>query len=171
MGCFSWLLSDTKKALKYGGDAYLPFPKDKGAFGLLPGTILYENSYDCQGCFSGYDIYDLVAIWNRKYLSDHPDYIIPSEKKPISEYRWYRYYCDLSLDDKTITHLMRSHENNSYFSFRYIGIDIACLNRNNKNLPYPIKICKLKENACYENLTYSKDDPLQGCNYPVEGRC
>lgn len=164
MGSFSWLFSDTKKALKYGGNAYLPFPKDKGAFDLLPGTLLYEDFYDCQGNFSSYDIYDLVAIWNREYLSGHPDYIIPSKKKPVSEYHWYRYYSDLSLEDKKITKMIRIQENISYFSFRDIGIDIACLNRDNKKLPYPIKICKFKENACYENLAYSKDDPWQGCN-------
>jgi len=164
MGSFSWLFSDTKKALKYGGDAYLPIPKNKGAFDLLPGTTLYENFYDCQGNFGGYDIYDLVAIWNREYLSEHPDYIVPDRKKTVSEYSWYRYYSDLSLDENKITQLMRTYENESCFSFRDIGIDIACGNKNNKKLPYPIKLCKFKENACYEDLIYSKDDPLQGCN-------
>lgn len=164
MGSFSWLLSDTKRALKYGSDAYLPFPQDQGAFGLMPGTVLYEDFYDCQGSFSGYDVYDLVAMWNREYLSGHPDYIVPDRNKKVSEYSWYKYYSDLSMDDKSITQMMRACEHHRCFSFRYIGIDIACGNRNNKKLPYPIKICKLRENACYEELAYSKDDPLQGCN-------
>lgn len=163
MGCFSWLLSDTKKGLRIGQKSYLPFPKDKGAFGLAPGTILLEPSYGGYGIFDQYDIFDLVAIWNREYLAQNPDYIIPHEKKAISALNWYKYYSDLSLDENEIVQAMRNCEDNKYFEFRYIGISISCYDKDNSKLPYPIKICKFQKNARYENLEASNNDPLQGC--------
>ena len=56
--------------------------------------------------------YELVADWNREYLSRNPDYAIPSRKaavkqqKPgkikVSDFIWYPLYADLSIDRKEI---------------------------------------------------------------------
>lgn len=68
MGQFSWLYSDTNKQVvdNKKADTYLlvppPFTKKYGA-------AIYEGCYDGYGHFGKYDIYALVAEWNRAYLS------------------------------------------------------------------------------------------------------
>lgn len=71
MGQFSWMYADTMnaKALCEGGTAYVVMPD---------GGYIYEDDYDGYGRFGGQDVYDLVADWNRKYLSEHPEFLIPS---------------------------------------------------------------------------------------------
>ena len=67
MGCFSWIYSDTKKAMKCGKvtDSYLLVPP---TFQDKYGEYIHISCYDGYGHFGQYDVFDLVAEWNREYL-------------------------------------------------------------------------------------------------------
>lgn len=67
MGQFSWFYSDTKHQLldDVYADTYLLVPKP---FQEKYGKAIHETCYDGYGHFGGYDIYELVALWNRDYL-------------------------------------------------------------------------------------------------------
>ncbi len=162
MGCFSWMYAnyDNKRRLRMGKQGYLYCPD---------GTVLREPCYDGDGRFAGQDVYDLVADWNRKYLAAHPDFIIaqygsrrgddgefykiPDMK--VSDFPWYVAYADLS---KTRDEVAKETE---FGDYRGIGIDIACYDGQNANLPFPIKICS-RGGLKYDELPPSKSDPGQG---------
>ena len=62
MGFFSWKTSDTNKSISnaYSKRGALP------VYVLCPdGTTIYEDEYEGYGVFGGYDIFDLVAEWNK----------------------------------------------------------------------------------------------------------
>lgn len=67
MGQFSWIYSDTKHQLldDVYADAYLLVPKP---FQEKYGNAIHETCYDGYGHFGGYDVYELVALWNRDCL-------------------------------------------------------------------------------------------------------
>lgn len=69
MGQFSWIYSDTNKQLvdNKRADTYLLVPPP---FQNKYGKAIYESCYDGYGRFGGHDVYDLVAEWNREYLSE-----------------------------------------------------------------------------------------------------
>ena len=74
MGQFSWLDCMNHETQIINGlelDVFALVPADFG------GTNIRECCYDGYGNFGGYDIYDLVANWNRKYLAENPDFVIP----------------------------------------------------------------------------------------------
>lgn len=68
MGQFSWIYSDTNKQVidNKRADSYLLVPK---AFQQKYGKSIYERCYDGYGHFGGHDVYELVAEWNREFLS------------------------------------------------------------------------------------------------------
>lgn len=76
MGQFSWIYSDTGKQLldDVKADAYLLVPK---LFQKEYGKSIHETFYDGYGNFGEYDVYDLLALWNRDYL--------PMETKVLSK--------------------------------------------------------------------------------------
>lgn len=67
MGQFSWIYSDTHKQLldDIYADTYLLVPKP---FQEKYGKAIYEGCYDGYGNFGRYDVYELVALWNRENL-------------------------------------------------------------------------------------------------------
>lgn len=67
MGQFSWIYSDTHKQLldDIYADTYLLVPKP---FQEKYGKAIYESCYDGYGNFGRYDVYELVALWNRENL-------------------------------------------------------------------------------------------------------
>lgn len=77
MGQFSWIYSDTEKQLldNYRADTYLLVPKP---FQEQYGKAIYESCYDGYGRFGKYDVYDLIAEWNREFLSK--DMLRPAPK-------------------------------------------------------------------------------------------
>lgn len=79
MGNFSWIYSDTNKAMKDNkvADSYLLVPPE---FQSEYGPYIKETCYDGYGHMNGYDVYALVALWNRKYLP--MDYETKAHKKP-----------------------------------------------------------------------------------------
>ena len=69
MGQFSWIYSDKNKQVKDNkvADTYLLVPK---AFQEKYGKAIYESCYDGYGHFGGHDVYELIAEWNRAFLSE-----------------------------------------------------------------------------------------------------
>lgn len=163
MGQFSWNYADTQNRipLMLYGAAYVPCPD---------GTVIYESCYLCYGMFGGHDIYDLVADWNRRYISaqmiDKPEresYPVTGQGKRWyrTNVRWYNMKCR-RLEDFAVG------KSNPYMSDTYgedwkrnIGIDIACDDKKNRALKYPIKICRSRLD-CYEDVCASTMDIYQG---------
>lgn len=67
MGQFSWLDCVTGEQIfdDYERDSYVLVPRE---FRDTYGVAITEDCYDGYGRFGGYDIYDLVADWNKKYI-------------------------------------------------------------------------------------------------------
>ena len=167
MGCFSWKFADTdnKKALKVGERGYL----------LLPDNHIIETtSYGGYGCFGKndeFDAYDLVADWNREWLSNHPETLlhIRGMWQRVYTRPWYKYYADLSLSKEQIEKACENDPEcsdlcfgeNKKFEYRSIGIEIACYDLSNAVLRYPIKVIK-KLGCQYDRLPSSNEDPDQG---------
>lgn len=154
MGCFSWIYSDTGRPLLAGKKAYLVLPGEEG--------YIEEPRYDCYGHFGGFDIYDLVAQWNRHYLSSHPEHYLKGKQKEISQIKWYPYYADLNIPNEKLASILKAENVYKYFKYREIGIEIACEDADNASLPFPIKICQYKCNADYNKLAASLGDIGQG---------
>ncbi len=169
MGLFSWMFADldNKENLRIHMEAHVPCPD---------GSVIYTCRYDGYGHFGGYDIYELAADWNREFLSGNPEYIVPSRRaavkgsKPnimrISDFSWYPFYADLSLDRKEMVERFNKEKGIDWFEYRQIGIEIACYDEDNEALPFPIKICR-EPGKRYCELPASRSDPEQG--YPVFG--
>lgn len=174
MGCFSWKFADTdnSKRLRLGARGYLFCPN---------GDILQASPYDGYGVFDGLDVFDLVADWNRTYLSEHPEFIIAKagedtlfsfgERKTdmrADECPWYEAYADLTKTREEVVEgikqkLKEMGKGYSFTTYRDIGIDIACHDRQNAAIPYPIKICQRKYcGKSYKELPASERDPDQG---------
>ena len=174
MGCFSWMFADkgNKAALKIG---------EPGSIICPDGSLIATASYDGYGCFGShdeFDVYELVADWNRAYLIDHPDYIVPQhgrrwdkhtkdwvdiKPKKVSEYEWWPAYSDLSLSSHDVELYMQQTKGDRYCRYRSIGIDISCYDDQNAKLPYPIKIISSDaEGVDYKRLPPSEGDPNQG---------
>ncbi len=192
MGCFSWLDCKTKKQIRigfYGKEIYVLVPKEFG------GGHIVCNFYEGYGEFGGYDIYDLVAAWNREYLKKYPvseprkeqfgslySYQIEDLKKQGKTDEEIAELCDNEREKYYQAALKRYNVSKNIFDefisapkgisfedllgmfdgrLRDIGIDIACENKDNKKLKYPIKITYDKD-AIYEECSYSLSDPNQG---------
>lgn len=165
MGRFSWVYSDiAPAALKLNGEAYVPFPEDKGAFGFSPGSILHEASYDGYGVFSRFDIFELIALWNREYLSSRPDLVMLHSGRKVSDYKWYSVYSNKRLSDEMLgMGIYKAGRNDDYqFELRQVGVDIGCVDRSELVIPFPVKICRFEHNAKYSLLSPSEMDEEQG---------
>lgn len=157
MGQFSWLDCMNNETQIIDGlelDVFALVPAEFG------GKNIREHCYDGYGHFGSYDIYDLVADWNRKYLAEHPDFIVPNSEMQVSEFEWYPFYSDLSLSPSDITKKMME-ATGKFWEYRWLGIDIACYDKDNAALPYPIKIT-YNALATYELQPASMSDPNQG---------
>lgn len=149
MGQFSWLDCRTKEQILCyeNRDVYVLVPSE---FDKTYSRHIKEICYDGYGHFGGYDIYELVALWNRDTLNpDDP----------------YRRSCVIS-NQAIIDFCL--HRDDAYMKERYgknylreIGIAIACYDQDNERLKYPIKITH-NENAVYEYCKPSQSDPNQG---------
>lgn len=153
MGQFSWMFCDKpEQNLEIGGKGYLLVPP---AFG----NNILETYYEGHGSFKMQDAYELVAMWNRAYLADHPEHML--HDGPIKEKEWYDVYADLSISLEEACEKLASQ---IYMEPCYFGIEIACRDEDNACLPYPIKISS--EDISYEQAPASKADPFQGGIHP-----
>lgn len=169
MGCYSWKYCDATKEKKRmicglgTGPSFLLIPKEFG------GGHLKEIIYDGYGNMAGVDIYEAVAMWNREYLSQNPDHILPHLGKKVSAFSWYPIFADLSIPFEELAEALEKEgifsceiNGEPVFELRKIGIAMACYDVDNASLKYPVKIA-CKEESVYEKCKPSKSDPLQGC--------
>ena len=147
MGQFSWIYSDTNKQLvdNKRADAYLLVP---GPFQEKYGKFIYESCYSGYGWIGGFDVYELVCEWNKE--------MIPELIRRIKNKNWE---CDVTESD--ITNLLNYYEEKEITcELRWLGIIMACYDKDNFALKYPIKITAREME--YKNASPSKRDPNQG---------
>lgn len=145
MGQFSWLDCRTEEQVvdDKKRNVYVLIPKDFG------GGHILEECYDGYGRFGGQDIYDLVADWNKQ--------MIPEIIRRIRKRTWV---CNASERDiKNLENFY--HGKDIDCDKRWLGIIMACYDKDNFALEYPIKITHT-EWATYEDFGPSKSDPDQG---------
>lgn len=147
MGQFSWLdcISGEQVLDDVSRDVYLLIPKEFG------GGHIKETCYDGYGRFGGYDVYELVADWNKSFI-----HTVLNELKP---------YWTASLDETNLLNFAKGEPIDT--EKRIIGIDLACYDEDNARLRYPIKITH-DPNAVYEQCAPSPSDPNQG--WPSDDR-
>lgn len=166
MGQFSWIYSDTNEQLldDRKADTYLLVPKP---FQREYGKAIYESCYDGYGNFGKYDVYDLVALWNRDYLPNETRVLSRPERKRYVDDDWYNramkmYENTLKMhkdfENYTPDTEMKQKYGDEYL--RKIGINIACYDEDNEKLKYPIKITTKEMD--YDEVKPSKSDPNQG---------
>lgn len=172
MGQFSWMFADTnnEEALLEHTKAYVPCPD---------GMVIFEKCYSGYGEFGGHDIYNLVADWNRDYISE------ANISKPLREQwgnteqdeKWFqkaleRYKIDCQRINDFVSGKSDEYMKETYGEDwkRNIGIDIACYDEENAALKYPIKICKYRP-VSYDILPPSNSDPNQGWGCEEDDYC
>ncbi len=172
MGQFSWIdCCNEKRAVidNIYQDVYVLVPKEFG------GQNIKEECYDGYGRFGDYDIYDLVAAWNKDFVTIHniekpqrESWGNTKEDKQYFKYalKEYDFKCQRLLDFQNLTTEEMSQKYSKNW-LREIGIDIACGDKRNSRLKFPIKITH-DPNAIYEKCSPSKKDPSQGWGYYVE---
>ena len=188
MGCFSWLDCKTKKQIKIGGTAIVLIPKEFG------GKYYKDDCYDGYGRVNGYDVYDLVAIWNKGFISEKN--LMPEpplekfgglygfEKQSLREQGYseeeiekrdraerQKYYDQAMKRRKRDIKMLKdfnSGKSDEYLRDAYgddylrnIGINVACYDKQNAALKYPIKLSH-RTTDVYEECGPSLSDPDQG---------
>ena len=159
MGCFSWMFADrgNQERLRIGSRGYVACPD---------GRYIETSSYGGYGCFNGHDVYELVVEWNRAKLKE-----ILADRKIQTSVCEKPFY----MTEKFVESLMESDERaqeyindrvnpDSYLITdwkRNLGIYLACYDKDNESLPFPIKITKSTDYS-YEELPASEGDPDQG---------
>lgn len=157
MGQFSWLDCRTGQQIvdNKRKNVYLLVPREFG------GGHIKETCYDGYGHFDNYDVFDLIADWNREFLSENPDFVFPYSKTKVKDKDWYEFYADLTLTREEVVEKTKEKIGKDWFYWRFIGIALACYDEDNEALPFPIKIT-YDETAKYEWNAPSDSDPNQG---------
>lgn len=159
MGQFSWLDCVTGERIinNKRKNVYVLVPKGFG------GGHIREGIYDGYGHFGGHDIFELVAEWNKEYISCenilHSPHYMGKGKQNVE---WMLNYGIKDIERSF--QLLLKFLNNAPITQdekRSIGIDIACYDEQNASLKYPIKITYDKD-AVYEDCKPSDSDPDQG---------
>lgn len=174
MGQFSWIYSDTHKPVinDRETDTYLLVPEP---FQKKYGKAIYENCYSGYGDFGGYNVYELVALWNRNCLPTESrcqkkpllsDYYVHGKEDAFSRdafnsaiKRWEENRNKLVdfASGMTVSDMKAKYGN---FCIMDIGLYIACYDDDNAALKYPIKITsKIMD---YADVEPSLGDPHQG---------
>ena len=141
MGSFSWMRAErgTKKANVKGGDKFkFLIPKEFG------GGFIKDEYQDCghlgelnSDGFSKYDMYELLAFWNKDMLDEELKY---DGEFPLLKER------DRYTRDN-----------------RGLGIDIGCYDNEIDKLKYPLKLVSVSYKGTYEDcIGCSYSDPNQG---------
>ena len=157
MGLFSWKYADVPQRLKCGKEGYL----------IMPDNSYYHTQfYDGYGNFGSMDVYEAVLDMNRKHLNskmlDIPVYEHcvwdGNEERFEKELKQYMLLCRClwayrnGASDDEMEILFGNNEWK-----RELGIAIACYDKQNKSLPFPIKITS--KPVLYASVPYSKTDP------------
>ena len=189
MGSFSWIycdmgeITDRKKIRKkqrmiIGHPGSVLFPEEFGGKDSQIDVTRYADygRFFDRKTHKTIDIYELVADWNRRYLAEHPEHILPKRvgrngSGRVDEFVWYPFYTDLSLTKEEVCKKWLEAMNagktgddrcpRCWTEYRNIGINIACYNEDNASLKYPVKIARNPESV-YEECPPSLNDPWQG---------
>lgn len=178
MGQFSWLDCSKHNDKRYA----ILDGVHRTSFVLVPpefqsefGERIAERCYEGYGVFGGFDVYELVALWNRDSIGIE-NIEVPKRKDYSSDYYYHsavkQYIEDCALmEDYVLGDLSLEEmddkwgkEYNPREWLRHIGIEIACYDKDNAKLKYPIKITYSKT-AVYEDYEPSNSDPNQGWGY------
>ena len=146
MGQFSRIYSDTNKQVvdDKRADTYLLVPPPfQGKYG----KAIYEPCYNGYGRYGSYDVYDLIAEWNKEIISEIVEKIKNGE--------WH------GGDERDIPNFQAFYEGKEIdCELRWLGIVMACYDEDNASLKYPVKITtKVME---YDDVKPSPRDPKQG---------
>ena len=155
MGQFSWLDCKTNEQIldDVERDVYVLVPREFG------GGHIKETCYDGYGNFGDHDIYDLVVDWNKKYLED----IVKEIDTWVCDWdEWAKDVLNQYLNGEEPL-----FQDSCFREKRSFGITLACYDKDNARLRYPIKITHDK-NAVYEWCPPSKSDPNQGWEWESE---
>ena len=147
MGQFSWIYSDINKQVvdDKEADTYLLVPK---AFQHKYGKVIHESCYEGYGEFGGYDVYDLIAEWNKD--------CIPEIIRRATNGTWR-----CPIKEKDANSLLAYYRGEKIdCELRWLGIIMACYDDDNFALEYPIKITSRPME--YEQADASRGDPDQG---------
>ena len=134
----SWLFADTDNTqnLRIDRAGYIACPD---------GTFIHEQCYEGYGEFNGQDVYELVVRWNRAFIAENPDFLLPHihrfydgsvKQYRLKDFRWYPVIADLSIPFEQLRDALDKHlrEPVSLYrpysaELRGVGIDIACTTR------------------------------------------
>lgn len=173
MGQFSWMdCKNENRAILDGRavNSYVLVPEE---FKNTYGAHIKEECYDGYGHFGGFDVMELVALWNRNHVGVE-NLRTPGDPKRYAGAEWYqkaveRYKnkCERLKDWVRGASWETMEEKYGPDFLRKIGIDIACYDDQNAALEYPIKITH-DEKAVYEECEPSNGDEHQGWGYYCE---
>lgn len=160
MGIFTWTDAQYKKPrMNKWGDYPRKYVVEYGEYARLvcpDNTILETDCHNYYGTINGYDIYDLVAEWNRE---DIPRlYKAIKEKGKSSLYKNFDEIVKMfhkGIDDNIISNKIKEMGFADFLIHdwkRTIGIDIACWDDMTDMLKYPIKLTKNKNINRYDQL-------------------
>jgi hypothetical protein len=140
-------------------DSYLLIPP---AFQDKYGKYIKEECYNGYGNFGKYDVYELVAEFNKDFIPKVLEFADNGEWKctgkgtleEIKNNTWYKALVDYHKNGD-------NGKGDGYNSAsRLAGIGLACYDEDNFRLPNPIKITKKPYN--YNEVPASETDPDQG---------
>ncbi|MCD8109357.1 MAG: hypothetical protein LUE14_04560 [Clostridiales bacterium] len=141
MGIFTWTdCQDRRKKIQYGGRAYVSCPD---------GSVIFEPSY--YGYFGGHDIYELAVDFNRGGLDEIFKRMRKEREFPATTARWNRWQ---SRRWKATRSEKKCHcgISCSVNWKRELGMLIACEDRDNRSLPFPIKVSRTEPEKPYRML-------------------
>ena len=113
MGCFSWLFADTDNTQNLRTDR-------AGYIACPDGTFIHEPCYEGYGEFNGQDVYELVVRWNRAFIAENPDFLLPHihrfyngsvKQYRLKDFRWYPVIADLSIPFEQLRDALDKHLN------------------------------------------------------------
>ena len=111
MGCFSWLFADTDNTQNLRTDR-------AGYIACPDGTFIHEPCYEGYGEFNGQDVYELVVRWNRAFIAENPDFLLPHihrfyngsvKQYRLKDFRWYPVIADLSIPFEQLRDALDKH--------------------------------------------------------------
>lgn len=172
MGCFSFTTADTNKSISIRYSTSGTFPVAVLVPEEFGGGQITECSYEGHGDFGGHDVFELLATWNKKYLSldnaEKPERENFGEGEQEQKYYerelcGYNNFCEFISDYKNGMSRQKLSKKYGDDWKRDLGIAIWDDDKMRAGLKYPLKIVE-DLSLTYEEVDgVSNDCPYQGC--------